>query len=198
VNAGTTAVCTIPGQAIAVSNGNCTQLSGTFMSLAYMSATPLPPIAGACAGQTTSDPTKVTETDTRACPVPQTGVPELCAGNAPSGFSACIMTNGDVPCPSGSPFSNRTLVADSMTLACSTCTACSLSATCQNPQLSGYSDTSCQTLLGTIAADNTCVGVMPGLTLTAVVYTASVSTACVGGSSTASLQPVNARTVCCR
>jgi len=178
------------------SNGTCQQSNATLASNQFVA--PLPPTGGACTGQTVGDPSKVQTTQVRTCTVPASDEASVCAGVAPGGSAACIVAPGDVPCPQGSPFQTRSVIADTETLVCSACGSCGVTATCSNAELDIYSDMGCTTMMAAIPANSTCVGVQGGQ-MKAFWYKAQVSApACKATGTTASFQTTNAQTLCCR
>ena len=87
---------------------------------------------------------------------PSGDLESACEDPAPSGFSACLVSPGDVPCPTGSPYATRTVVADSETLMCSACSTCTVTGTCASANLDVYADPGCKMLIQNIVAYGAC------------------------------------------
>jgi hypothetical protein len=188
-----------PGASPMYSNGKCTLILGSPALGTAQQVQPLPLSGGVCSGQAVGSPSMVQETQVQTCSVPAANEASVCAGTAPMGFSACIIAPGDVQCPSGSPFSKRTLVADSEMLVCSACGICNVTGMCQNPTLTIYSDGFCQTKVATIPANGMCVGAPMNATAGGFWYQAQVQGAqCSASGTSASFQPTNPQTLCCR
>jgi hypothetical protein len=187
-----TQVFTIPGQ-------GCFGLTG-FGSVQQLSPLPLTP--GQCSGQPKADQGMVMQTQVQTCTVPDSSYAAVCAGNVvPGMFQACLFAPGDVPCPSGSPFSKRTVIADSVTLSCSACTSCTVGGMCQNPELDTYSDGSCgnNKMIQAIPADGRCDAANQASQVASVQYSATVAgVTCTASGTTAQLQATNPQTICCR
>jgi len=178
------------------SNGTCQPLNGSLQAAQFVA--PLPASGGTCTGQAVGDPTKVQTTQIRTCAVPASDEGSVCAGVAPVGSAACILAAGDVPCPQGSPFQNRSVIADTETLVCSTCGTCSVSANCTGASLDIYSDMNCMTMMTSIPANSQCISVQTG-NMKAYWYKATVdSPACKATGTAASFQSTNPQTLCCR
>ena len=178
------------------SNGKCQPSNATLASAQFVA--PLAPTGGACTGQAVGDPSKVQTTQVRACSVPASDEASVCAGGAPGGSAACILAQGDVPCPQGSPFQIRSVIGDTETLVCSACGSCGVSATCTGAELDIYSDMGCANMMTSITANSTCVNVQGG-PMKAFWYKAQVtSPACKATGTAASFQTTNAQTLCCR
>ena len=184
------------GPSNVASNGTCQHLNGSLQPAQFVA--PLAPSGGACTGQAVGDPTKVQTTQIRTCSVPASDEASVCAGVAPGGSAACIVTAGDVPCPQGSPFQVRSVIGDTETLVCSACGACSVSATCTGASLDIYSDPNCTNMMTSIPANSQCVSVQGG-NMQAYWYKATVtSPACKATGTAASFQTAGAQTLCCR
>jgi hypothetical protein len=139
----------------------------------------------------------------RYCDVPADSASAVCGGTVPSGFAACIVTNGETPCPLGTPFVQRHIVEDHATLQCSACSSpCAMTTTCANAVVTGFTDSACTTRLASAVVDGTCSPItfytMVPATLVAVEYAATASSTCTAGSSSATAQLSNIRTLCCR
>jgi hypothetical protein len=177
-------------------NGACQPYNANLQGAQFVQA--LSATGGACTGQAVGDPSKFQTTDVRTCSVPASDEASVCAGTAPGGSAACVIAKGDVPCPQGSPFQVRTVIADSEMLVCSACGACGVTATCMNPELDIYSDMNCMNMSVAIQANSMCVNVQNG-PMKAYWYKAQVGMpACKATGTTPSFQATNAQTLCCR
>jgi hypothetical protein len=190
---------------VAISGSACTPvqaLSG--MAPTRVQASALPGQGGTCSDAVQPDATKVSTPPARFCDVSAAKADAVCDGTVPSGFAACIATSGTAPCPSGTPFMQRYIVEDVVTPQCSACSACSVATACANPVLTAYTDPSCGGSGGSgvpLTVDGTCatVGGQGSLgNVAAVTYTATESSTCIPGSSTAAAQLMNPQTICCR
>jgi hypothetical protein len=179
--------------------GSSLSVSGSPSNL----ATPLAPQGGTCADMVRTDPSQLSAVKTRYCDVPAGSMGAVCGGTVPSGFAACIVTDGETDCPLGTPFGQKYTVEDLAVTQCSPCSsACTVTTTCSNATVSAYSDMACKNLVGSVPVNGTCTPVMffaplPS-TLVAVEYAATASSTCSAGSSTPSVRLMNPRTVCCR
>ena len=166
-------------------------------------ATPLAPQGGTCSQMVHPDSSQLSTAKARYCDVPTDSADAVCNGTVPSGFAACLLQYGDVACPTGTPFTQKYIVEDHATLQCSACSgSCAVVTTCSNATVTGYSDSSCMTRIGSVPVDGTCTPVMfyaslPS-TLVAVEYAATASSTCSAGSSVPTAQLTNPRTLCCR
>jgi hypothetical protein len=122
---------------------------------------------------------------------------EVCNGATPPGFSACVAIDGEVSCPPG--WGNRTLIGESASLSCSSCT-CQATATCSAGRINFYSDGSCNTLRIAFDVNGTCQATNGGGSIAAFTYSATVDGAecTANGSRTASVGLASPRTVCCK
>jgi hypothetical protein len=186
---------------LAFSGGQCVPIQpadqGTFGNF---QATPLPPQGGSCTGTAQPNTGQLTAPTQRFCDVPSASANSVCAGTVPAGFSACIVSSGQVPCPASTSFLHPFAVEDGATLQCSSCTACSTSATCSNASVSVFTDAACATAAAsTLAVTGTCV--LNGHEVASVMgikYAATSNTTCTAGSSTGSAQLTGPRTICCQ
>jgi len=199
---GTGATCATTAPPLAISGGGCTQLQPGGPAPTAISIQPLPVTGGTCTASAVGDTTQVTSLQVRTCGVGSgsSGAEAVCEGSPLTGFSACIAAPGDVPCPSGSPFANRTVAAASETLVCTACTGCAVSGTCSSPLVTFYSDYLCNSAVATFPADGTCT--RPNWTgnLAGVEYQATVQASCssAGSGATATFQAISPQTICCR
>jgi hypothetical protein len=114
------------------SNGSPASLDSTF------SATPPPPVGGACSRAASLDASKVQWAQGRLClPLETTCDSEVCAGIAP--FSECVLADGDKQCPA--PFLTRYVNGTEDDVKCEAC-GCTLSSTCEGT-LTVYTDMAC-------------------------------------------------------
>jgi hypothetical protein len=176
------------------SNGMCQPYNGSLQ--AAQSVQPLPSTGGACTAQAMGNTGKVQTTQVRTCSVPASDEAAVCGGGVPVGSAACIIAPGNVPCPQGA-FQVRSVIADTETLVCSACGACSVTASCTNAELDIYSDMQCMNMTTSIPANGMCVGVQAGQ-MQAYWYKAQVSAPTCKATTTASFQATNAQTLCCR
>jgi hypothetical protein len=191
---GTTTSCTSPGASINVNGSGCTPLAGSFSS--YFSGTPLPATV-TCDASAVIDRTTVTSSELRVCDVPSACREEVCAGDVPAVFSACVASPGDVTCPAG--WDTRTVVGESAELSCTPCT-CQASASCTDTRISFFSDAACGEPLVAFDVDDTCQSTNGATSISAFTYTATVSdAACAAdGPKTPTVDLVATRTVCCK
>ncbi len=120
----------------AASGGSCTP-----------NVTATPPTPGGTSGLTCS-PSSLPSQGT--C-----GSSDVCAPNVPSPYALCIAQAGAASCPAAYPHAHTT--GTSITPGgCGTCTCGSPSASCTTGTFSAYTDTSCNSLLLSIAADGLC------------------------------------------
>lgn len=189
--------CASAGQALTVGGTGCISL-GTGGSLqAGFSAQPLPLSGGSCQGTVAADTSKFVKNPVRYCDVPSTSSDAVCAGGAPAGFSACIVSVGAVACPSG-PFTNRSIVEDDDVLVCPACDVCQVTGACTNAQLTVYGDGQCQTQVAQLAVDGQCVGVN-GQYVGSARYSAQPQASCSAkASASPTINPGPQHTVCCR
>ncbi len=185
---------------IAFSGGKCHVIGGTVDD--YDKATTIAPSGGTCNVTSVADNGALSGTNARICPADSKCADATCGGYAPAGFSACIVSDGDVACPASSAFSVKHTVSKNATVQCSDCgAACTFQGTCTNPQLSFYSNQTCTTLIVSIPADSTCDATgHANAVIGGMIYTATPSfTGCTAtGTSTATVEMSSPRTVCCR
>jgi hypothetical protein len=195
--AGTT--CPSQGESITVNGSTCTALAQAGNLAQYFSAQPVALSGGSCSGIAQGNPSQVSKQGVRYCDVPPPSAEAVCEGATPSTFAACIVSGGDVACPTGSPFTHKTLVADDEILTCSACAGCSVSGTCSSPQISLYADSACTQQVTRLASDGTCVSSgANNKTVVAAEYSAQTNASCQASGSTASVSPQGPHTLCCR
>jgi hypothetical protein len=182
------------------SGGKCRPTGGTVDD--YDKATSIAPTGGTCTVASVPNSAAITGTPARVCAANATCAPATCGGFAPAGFAACIASDGDVACPTSSPFSVKHDVAQNPAIQCSDCgSACTFEGSCTNPQMTFYSNQTCTTLIVAIPADSTCdVTGHTNAAIGGITYTATASfTGCTAtGTSTGTLDKTGVRTVCCR
>ncbi|HEX7604397.1 MAG TPA: hypothetical protein VF316_22415 [Polyangiaceae bacterium] len=180
--------------------GTCRKTGGTVDD--YDKATAIAATGGTCAVQAVPNDGAITSDAVRLCPAGPKCLSAACGGYAPKGFTACIVSDGDVACPANSAFSVKHIVGNQVHAACTNCgTACTFQGGCSAGKLGWYSDQNCQQLIVSIPANGTCAQTGKGGTpIGALQYTATgnFSGCTATGTSTASLDLPSPRTVCCR
>lgn len=179
------------------SSGQCLGMNTTFGGNGY-GADPAPLSGGTCSA--TPAPSTTT-TSTVACK--NTACPEdVCAGNVPNGYTACIETTGSVPCPTGTPFTQKIDVGESATTACGGGCDCGVVGTCTAAKIAYFSDTNCNNAAQAfnVTGPNGCQSVTYNGSIRGAKYTATVSGAACkpGGTSSATASLVNPHTICCK
>jgi len=179
-------------------NGSGCQGIGAQLAAGFSAEAPMP-YGGTCSAMAKGDPSMVTKEGVRFCDVPQAMAADVCAGMVPSGFSACMTQEGDVPCP-GAPFTNKTLVADDEMLVCPACGNCTVGGTCQNAQVEFFSDSMCRNSVAKLPVNGACTATnAQNKGVGSYEYTAQPNAQCSATSSgSPSFTPVQPRTVCCR
>jgi hypothetical protein len=196
---GNGAGCSSQGESIPVNGGVCTALTQAGILAQSFEAPPIALSGGSCSGVPQPDPSQVTAQAVRYCDVPAASAGAVCEGTAPAGFAACIESAGDVACPTGTPFSNRSVVADTEKLSCSACATCLLTGTCSSPEISFYADTQCAQLVVQLPSNGTCVSSgANNRTVVASEYSAQANASCQASGSTPSITPLGQHTLCCR
>jgi hypothetical protein len=193
---GTTTSCTSSGLPLDVTGSDCIDFGRSVNFSSYFSAT-LMPADVTCNVETLIDSAKVTSTEMRACDVPSACRDAVCDGDVAAGLSVCVMSDGDVTCPSG--WDTRTVVGDSADLSCSSCT-CEATAGCTGGRVSFFSDNACAQPLIEFDVNDTCQPTnSPGSTMS-FSYAATLTDAqCTAdGPKTASVTLTGTRTVCCK
>ncbi|AKU98951.1 hypothetical protein AKJ09_05615 [Labilithrix luteola] len=209
---GTNGTCSVSGP-VPVSDTSCTSLPLPLSVNANVNAklTAVPFYPGTCTAGINKDETKVTSSAARVCTPPPACNEDVCAGDVPSGFSACIAHEGDVACPTTGPFVKRTLAGASADLTCGGCSTCKNSASCGVATVRLYGDATCNQQIAERAADDVCGplkfpmagGGGPGQGARDVVSVrydvAMVAGACSSTSSpTSDVSLAQPRTICCR
>jgi hypothetical protein len=163
------------------------------------------PVGGSCTSSGTSDPTKVTSTDSRVCRanvIPKCET-KLCPPTLTGKFVACVSSSGDQACPSAFPKKHLVGTDVSVTCAAGAC-GCTVTATCTG-KMSFYASADCSGAPDLIVnANDTCVPTVSnpeGNTYGSHRYVANAPTnvACTSaGTSAATTSLVGPLTVCCR
>ncbi len=173
-----------------------------------LAATPV-----AC-GVTLKKPGQVSSSAELLC-APTASAAGGCAGNQaclPKATSAklCIQTMGDKPCPSGAPFTSRSVVGSpgdvSDQRSCGACTCMSNASTCSGCTLTAYTDVNCMMNPVSATIDGSCSAGNNGQSFqndTHFVYQATPNvTTCSPSSAkpalTGTIEPNNPITVCCQ
>jgi hypothetical protein len=191
--------CPSPGETFAVNGSTCSALPTPGNLAAYYASQPLAPSGGSCTGLAAGNTSQVTKLGVRYCDVPMASAESVCEGMPPATFAACIVTSGDVACPTNSPFANKTLVADDEMLVCSACTSCTVGGACSDAKVTFYSDLQCNVPVVQLASDGTCVATNSNArTVVAAEYSATPNATCHATGSTASFSPLGPHTLCCR
>ena len=199
INWGSSSTCPSSILPLGVGGGGCTQMQPGGPAANAISIPPLSLSGGACSGFAVGDVSKVTTTEVRYCVVPGASAEGVCGGAAPSGFSACIASPGDVACPSGSPFGNRTVIGDAQILVCSACTSCAVQGDCTGSTVKFFGDYLCTAYVGSITADGTCTQPSwAGQQVHGLEYQAQVNATCTAGGTSPGFQATGTQTICCR
>jgi hypothetical protein len=197
-NASGAAACATKVPPLSISGSGCTQLQPGGPAPTSIAIEPLPASGGTCTASAVGNTTQVTSSQVRTCDVAGAGAEVVCEGSPPAGFSVCIAAAGDMACPSGSIFANRTVVAASETLVCTACSSCTVTGTCSSPLVTYYSDYLCLNAVATFPADGACTQPNWSGNLAGVEYHATVQASCAGAGSAATFQAISPQTVCCR
>jgi hypothetical protein len=193
--------CPNAGPQLAINGATCVPLSSFSEGPpAGFSAEPIPFAGGACTGVVMPDPTKLSLSLVQYCDVPAASAEDVCEGTVPSGFSACIVADGNVPCPSG-PFTTQLEVDDGDELVCPTCDSCTVTGACGSPQVTFFSNGNCTGPIGALACTGLCEGsgLLGDGNVGGAEYSAQVQAACSASSSgTPGVSPAGPHTLCCR
>jgi hypothetical protein len=182
-----------------VNGGGCTAISPISLSN-HAKGNPIAPSGGTCGGAVVEDKSKVTKIPFRTCEATSCAE-NVCNGEVPLGFSACVVKAGDQPtCPAGFG-AQRTLVGADFSLGCSSC-SCDVNgaSSCAGAKLSYYSDTQCNSLVTTGPVNGACnANQNKGSSANHFKYSAVLTQACkASGSKTASPTLAQTSTVCCK
>ncbi len=126
------------------------------------------------------------------------GASESCLPSAGSGWTACISSPGDVPCPSG-PYGKRTVISTGVddTRKCTPCTcAPPVGVSCSGKTMI-YVDTGCATLKATLNPDNSCVNAGSQSLIFMPDPPGGSCAVMGGGQATGGATPKGTTTVCC-
>jgi hypothetical protein len=191
--------CASAGVALAINGGGCTGFGPITIS-DHGKGAPLPPGGGTCGGTVVEDKNKVTKTLLRTCDGASCAE-NVCNGDVPVGFSACVVKVGNEPtCPTGFT-AQRTLVGADFTLGCSSC-SCDVNgpSTCTGATLKYYSDSACNNVVTSGPADGVCnANQNVGQTANHFKYAATLNRVCTAsGAKTAAPALAQPTTVCCK
>ncbi len=186
--------CATNGAALNVNGSACTSLTSSLSD--YFSGTPLAATV-TCSASTVANDTLVDSTPMRECAVPSACREEICNGDVPDGFSACVARDGTFDCPAG--WSAKTVVGDDANVACSSCT-CTAMADCMGARISFFSNNGCTTGEKSFDVNGVCQDTNGGGSIRGFTYTANVANArCTAdGPKTATVTLVGTRTICCK
>lgn len=194
--------CTTPWFTATVNGSQCIAVPAAAQdALGNFEATALAATGqgGTCGGAVQSNPASLSEPPERFCDVPAASADAVCNGTVPTGFSACIIATGQVACPSSTPFVHPFTVEDGATLACGSCSACSVSTSCSNPMVEAFTNATCAAPAAlTFAVNGTCVTNPNEETVLSIEYTSTTSATCTPGTSSGTSQLTGPRTICCR
>jgi hypothetical protein len=185
----TGASCHIPVSTSIVLDGGCDPASNTQIP-SPIAVGPFPLGAGSSCSSSVVKTGTIPSTPGRLC-----GVAACDVCTAPAGYKLCYYAPGAVSCPNGT---TPHVVATSAALACSSCTACSISGKCGGT-MRLYADSACSQILASAPVDGTCVPSSGNFKSGGgIVYTATLLDAgCTPGASTASRSLTAQGTVCC-
>jgi hypothetical protein len=198
--------CQNQGAVLPINGPGCEDLGSQTLA-PHSSAEALSISGGHCKTMGQQNDGALAKTPVAFCDVPGPNQEAVCGGGSAPNFEACIVSDGDVPCP-GQPFSTRTVVYDDVMLQCGACGACVVGGTCQNATITFFADTGnppCDPgdLVFALVLDGQCHpdGFTNNAPFRYIEYAASLVPA--GGSCTvappsAAMMPTHPRTVCCR
>ncbi|AKU98996.1 hypothetical protein AKJ09_05660 [Labilithrix luteola] len=179
----------------------CTALSSATIS-PFGNYAPLPLYRGKCTSIAQQDESKVVEKAVRACKPSAACEETLCEGDAPTGFDACIIHDGDVACPANSSFTKKTLAGSGTSLTCSGCATCENSATCSDVTLRYYNDAMCNTEIASRPANGTCAPATsnPNKAISRLRYDVTTTGPTCSSTSVpeSTLSVTDPKTICCR
>jgi hypothetical protein len=191
--------CVDNGASYGVGGSNPCRLVGLAVAApAFAWLAPVGPTKGACTSSVSKNDAALTSTPARACTPTAECAEDVCSGTAPAGFTACIVSDGDVACPSG-PFTKKTRIGTGATFTCSGCTSCENTAKCSGGKLRYFND-DCSNEVASVDVDGFCRGVTNGGSLyNRYRYEATVSEiACKPSAPTTKVDLTGGQTVCCR
>ena len=192
--------CGTTGVLLTINGGGCTAGPAAGPVSDHGKSTPLGPSGGVCGGTVVEDKAKVTKTVLRTCDGASCAE-NVCKGDVPLGFSACVVKAGNEPtCPAGFT-AQRTLVGADFTLGCSSC-ACNVNgpSTCTGATLKYYSDPACNNVVTAGPVDGVCnANQNVGSNWNHFKYAATLNRVCTAsGAKTAAPALAQPTTVCCK
>jgi hypothetical protein len=181
--------CVVDTAALSANNAACTAFGGSLLASTGVRPITLKP---ACSAAGMGVP-EAAATPARLC-TPDPACTGAACGALPAGMRTCIDHAGDVTCPASF---TKTLVADSVAVACPPC-GCTVDVACPGT-LTFYGDTSCTTNPVVVDASGVCImkpGPVSAYRWAPATPTLSNCVAAPGGAPT-SVTPIAPRTVCC-
>jgi hypothetical protein len=206
--------CTGFSAPLSASNGACTAFMATTpMASQLIEVVPAPYTPGTCMPTPTKTVPPIEPTG-QSCALTGSGGggcmnqggAGVCVPALSSGYDACIVRGGILPCPTGIGFDHQYLVGIGTddTRGCSDCTSTGPTATCTNAELTLYTDSMCTTSGAVIQANSACAPIPVGgagtPTYTAEEYSAVVHDETCGASPvtpTGSVSVTGPLTYCC-
>jgi hypothetical protein len=191
---GTTNQCLNNGLTINVPGPGCVVLSSSFST--WFSGTAVPARV-TCTAAPVTNAGQVTSSELRSCQIPSQCLEEVCNGDVPIGFSACVTRDGDTACPAG--WGTKTLIGDSASLSCSACT-CTATGTCTGARANFFTDNACMTALVSLDVNDVCQATPGAVRIGSYNYTAALTNPmCTAtGMKTATVGLMAPRTMCCK
>jgi hypothetical protein len=191
----TSNACGNTGAGLDVDGDDCTSINSSLSD--WFSATPLAATNVACSASTVTNEELVDSTPMRECSVPDSCREEICNGDVPAGYDACLTREGSADCPAG--WVSRTVVGDGAELLCSSCT-CTGAADCTGARITFFGDNRCSSGAKGFDVNDACQDTNGGGRISGFTYTATVSNArCTSaGPKTGVVTLTGTRTVCCK
>lgn len=185
------------GSGFTVTLSGCTDRGTTVILGDYGKIAPVAPVGASCAAAAVAAPEKLVKDSVRTCSPNGCGE-NVCRGDVPPGFRACVVAAGQVACPPSFPESRA--VSDDAALSCSACTCQTTDVRCDDPKIEWYDDAACTKLAGTTAVTGTCTKEPDNLlTPSHLRYVAKPSAACTAtGAKTPTVAAVGEATICCK
>jgi hypothetical protein len=186
-----------------VSGTGCTSLGGPNPLASFAQYAVLPLYGGTCVSSVMRNAGAIAPAPARACRPTRDAATALCAGTAPEGFSACIVHDDDVACPTG-PYAAKTVAGSEVSLSCGGCATCQNKLTCPPSTALRYYDTAdCSSELGSRIVDGSCQGLASGVAGSTVTHyrydvIAAAPTCASTSSPTTQVALETQRTICCR
>lgn len=193
--------CETQSSVTEIDGTGCTDFAVSTTVSAYGAYAPFPLYRGKCTASAQKDESKVVERAAKACRPSTSCIETLCTGEAPSGFDACIMHDGDVACPANSPFIKKVMSGTAASLVCAGCDSCENSATCSTPTLHYYNDPTCKTEVANRVVDGTCAPASDndGKAISRLRYDVTMSgVTCNASSPVSTITMSEPKTICCR